>query len=69
MTGNYNRMAVVRTLNQMLKMNGIDTEIIMKPLSFNDFGDDANVKERTASVTVEENEVDENNVEEQKVEE
>ena len=69
LTGNYNRMAVIRTLNQMLKMNGIDTEIIMKPLSFNDFGDDANVKERTASVTVEEKEVDENNVEEQKVEE
>ena len=69
LTGNYNRMAVVRTLNQMLKMNGIDTEIIMKPLNFNDFGDDANVKERTASVTVEEKEVDENNVEEQKVEE
>lgn len=69
LTGNYNRMAVVRTLNQMLKMNGIETEIVMKPLSFNDFGDDANVKERTESVTVEEKEVDENNIEEQKVEE
>ena len=68
LTGNYNRMAVIRTINQMLKMNGVDTEIIMKPLSFNDFGNDANVKERTASVTVEEKEVDENNVEE-KVEE
>ena len=68
LTGNYNRMAVVRTLNQMLKMNGIETEIVMKPLSFNDFGDDANVKERTESVTIEEKEVDENNVEE-KVEE
>lgn len=68
LTGNYNRMAVIRTLNQMLKMNGIETEIIMKPLNFNDFGDDANVKERTESVTVEEKEVDENNVEE-KVEE
>lgn len=64
LTGNYNRMAVVRTLNQMLKMNGIDTEIVMKPLSFNDFGDDANVKERTESVKVEEKEIDENNVEE-----
>ena len=69
LTGNANRMAVIRTLNQMFKMNGIDTEIIMKPLSFKDFGDDANVKERTASVKVEEKEVDENNVEEQKVEE
>lgn len=68
LTGNFNRMAVVRTLNQMLKMNGIDTEIIMKPLNFNDFQEDANVEERTQSTDVPENEVDENNVEE-KVEE
>lgn len=68
LTGNYNRMAVIRTLNQMLKMNGIDTEIIMKPLSFNDFENDANVKERTEPEKVEEKEIDENNVEE-KVEE
>ncbi len=68
LTGNYNRMAVIRTLNQMLKMNGIDTEIIMKPLSFNDFGNDANVEERTESTDVKKTEVDENNVEEQKVE-
>lgn len=65
LTGNYNRMAVIRTLNQMLKMNGIDTEIIMKPLNFKDFGDDANVEERTQPT---ETEVDKNNVEEQKVE-
>ena len=68
LTGNYNRMAVIRTLNQMLKMNGIGTEIIMKPLSFSDFQNDANVKERTESTVVEEKEIDENNVEE-KVEE
>ena len=68
LTGNYNRMAVIRTLNQMLKMNGIDTEIIMKPLSFSDFQNDANVKERTEPEKVEEKEIDENNVEE-KVEE
>ena len=68
LTGNYNRMAVIRTLNQMLKMNGIDTEIIMKPLNFNDFQDDANVKERTEPTDVKENEVDENNIEEQKAE-
>lgn len=47
LTGNANRMAVIRTLNMMFKMNGLDIEVIMKPLSFNDFGDDANVKERT----------------------
>ena len=65
LTGNYNRMAVIRTLNQMLKMNGIETEIVMKPLNFIDFGDDANVKERTQSTEVEEKETNENNVEEQ----
>ena len=68
LTGNYNRMAVIRTLNQMLKMNGIDTEIIMKPLNFADFQEDANVKERTESADVNEKDIDENNVEE-KVEE
>lgn len=65
LTGNFNRMAVIRTLNQMLKMNGIDTEIIMKPLSFNDFGKDANVEERTEGTDVDKKETDENNVEEQ----
>ena len=66
LTGNNNRMAVIRTLNQMLKMNGVETEIIMKPLSFNDFGNDANVKERTDATTPDKE--DENNIEEQKVE-
>ena len=59
LTGNYNRMAVIRTLNQMLKMNGIDTEIIMKPLSFSDFQKDADVKERTSSTDVDEKEINE----------
>ena len=64
LTGNYNRMAVIKTLNQMLKMNGVDTEIIMKPLSFNDFGDDADVKERTEPADVDKKDIDENNTEE-----
>ena len=68
LTGNYNRMQVIRTLNQMLKMNGIETEIVMKPLNFADFQEDANVKERTQSTEVPEEEVDENNIEEQKAE-
>jgi hypothetical protein len=68
LTGNYNRMAVIRTLNQMLKMNGVDTEIVMKPLNFLDFGNDANVEERTEGTEVPQNETNENNVEEQKVE-
>lgn len=68
LTGNFNRMAVIKTLNQMLKMQGLDTEIIMKPLNFADFGNDADVKERTTPANVTEKEIDENNVEE-KVEE
>ena len=67
LTGNYNRMAVVRTINQMFKMNGIDTEIIMKPLNFNDFQEDANVEERTNATSVDEADAKENN-EEEKVE-
>ena len=61
-------MAVIRTINQMFKMNGIETEIIMKPLNFNDFQDDANVKERTSATGVDEKDAKENN-EEEKVEE
>ena len=67
LTGNYNRMAVVRTLNQMLKMNGIETEIVMKPLNFADFQEDANVEERTNATSVDEQDAKENN-EEEKVE-
>lgn len=40
LTGNFNRICVIKTLNQLLQMNGIDTQIIMKPLKFNDFGND-----------------------------
>jgi hypothetical protein len=68
LTGNFNRMAVIKTLNQMLKMNGLDTEIVMKPLNFMDFGADADVKERTTPADVTEKDIDENNVQE-KVEE
>ena len=66
LTGNFNRIAVIRTLNQMFKMNGVETEIVMKPLSFKDFDNDADVKERTESTNVEKENVDENNVEEKK---
>lgn len=57
-TGNKNRMAVVRTLNQMFKLNGIGTEIVMKPLSFKDFDNDANVQERTGATNIEENDAE-----------
>lgn len=65
LTGNANRMAVIRTLNQMFKMNGVDTEIIMKPLSFSDFQKDADVRERTSSSNVDKKQIDES---EEKVE-
>ena len=32
--GNYNRECVIKTFNFMLQMQGLDTEIVMKPLSF-----------------------------------
>ena len=54
LVGNSNRMAIVRTLNTMFKMNGVDVEVVMKPLSFTDFGNDANVEERTSPKGVEE---------------
>lgn len=64
LTGNANRMAVIKTINQMFKMQGVEVEVVMKPLSFNDFGNDADVKERTTESTdVSEKE---NNVEEEK---
>lgn len=66
LTGNANRMAVVKTLNMMFKMNGIDTEIVMKPLNFNDFQEDANVEERTNATGVDEQDAKENNEEEKK---
>ena len=34
LVGNSNRRAIVKTLNQMLHMQGVDVEIIMKPLTF-----------------------------------
>lgn len=64
LTGNSNRMAVIKTVNQMFRMQGVDVEVVMKPLSFKDFGDDANVPERTESTDVDNN--DSNNIEEEK---
>lgn len=68
LTGNANRMAVIKTLNQMFRMQGVDVEVVMKPLNFNDFGNDANVEERTEVNDVNKEDT-ENNTEEQKVEE
>lgn len=34
LVGNFNRDAIVKTINFMLKMNGIDQELILRPLRF-----------------------------------
>lgn len=49
LTGNYNRQCVIRTLNDMFKLNGIDVEIVMKELRFNDFGNENDVSTSTKS--------------------
>lgn len=65
LTGNHNRIAIVKTLNAMFAMNGIDTEIILKPLKFNDFGGE---EDRATTVNdvaeVNDGDVDADNVEE-----
>jgi hypothetical protein len=50
LVGDNNRIAIVKTLNVMLAMNGVDVEIILKPLKFNDFGaEDDKSTETTAT--------------------
>lgn len=61
LVGNSNRNSIIKTLNYILKLNGVDIEIVMKPLSF--IGND----EKTDSV--ESNDVEETNVSENNVEE
>ena len=34
LTGNSNRSAIITTINQLFKLNGVDVQIIMKPLRF-----------------------------------
>lgn len=47
--GNEFRNTIVNTINKMLKLNGIDTEIVLKPLSFNLV--DVDKKEETTQTT------------------
>lgn len=63
LTGNYNRQNVIRALNDMFKLNGIDVEIVMKELHFNDFGNDNDVSTTTKSEDTTQD-VSEDNVEE-----
>lgn len=50
LTGNYNRQNVVKTLNEMFLLNGIEAKIILKPLHFNDFGDGDESSDTNANV-------------------
>lgn len=63
LTGNYNRQNVIRALNDMFKLNGINVEIVMKELHFNDFGNDNDVSTTTKSEDTTQD-VSEDNVEE-----
>lgn len=67
LTGNINRICVIKTINQLFAMNGIDTQIIMKPLKFNDFGDENDNAQSTSNTDVNDN-ISTNNIEEQEVE-
>lgn len=48
LTGNYHREQVIKSLNDMFKLNGIDVEIVQKPLHFNNF-DDNNTGDNNSS--------------------
>lgn len=49
LSGNYHRQAIVKSLNDMFKLNSIDVQIILKPLHFNDFGGDDDQSEDVKS--------------------
>ena len=60
LVGNYDRDAIVKTINFMLKMNGIDQELILKPLKFrlDDVSVDTSKKSEVDETDVKENETD-----------
>lgn len=60
LVGNYDRDAIVKTINFMLKMNGIDQELILKPLKFrlDDVSVDTSKKSKVDETDVKENETD-----------
>ena len=62
LVGNANRMAIVRTLNQMFKMNGVDVEVILKPMSFLDLENETT--NNTTSTDVNDKDVSTSNIEE-----
>ena len=62
--GNYNRQCVIKTINDCFRMNGIDTEIIMKPLMFNDIDGENNAEDTKPNTDVDDKELTEEKVEE-----
>lgn len=70
LVGNYNRNIIIGTINHMLKMNGVEQEIIMKPFDFDIDDEKEDVepvnKEQQDTPEVENNEI--NNNTEEKVE-
>lgn len=68
LTGNYHREQVIKSLNDMFKLNGIEVEIVQKPLHFNDFdnnntGDNNSSSSDTTSEDVTQD-ISTNNIEE-----
>lgn len=62
--GNYNRQCVIKTINQMFRMNGIDIEIIMKPLVFSDVTTDNKATTSTPDKNVDDKDLTEDKIEE-----
>lgn len=67
--GNDNRQAVIGTFNSMLKLNGVDTELVIKPLRF--VTDNTPIPQEPQQPTedddVDASDYDENEVEEQQI--
>lgn len=59
LVGNFNRNTIVKTVNNMLRMNGVDTELVLKPLTFELDKQDEEPKNDT-NTEVSEKEVGEN---------
>lgn len=62
--GKTNRNSIVTTINKMFKLNGLDTQIFLKPLSFT-LGDEAETNEEHVENTPNVNDANENNIQEQ----
>lgn len=70
LVGNFDRNTIVKTINFMLKMNGIEQELMLKPLTFS-IKEEAPTPVNDTKSNVEETDVDDNSTEnvEERVEE